>query len=307
MNLLAANLQGPGRIASVGMYDGVHRGHAALMEFLQAQAAARGLKPTVVTFRTHPLLEVAPERAPRMLTPLNRRLELLEQTGVHDCILLNFAAVRTLPAARFMSMLREEYGVRALVVGFNHRMGHDCLSGIDALTEAGRSAGIDIIPAPEFRLPPDDMKVSSSRVRTMLQNADIDSATRALGRPYSLSGIVVGGNRIGRTLGFPTANLQPSDPQALIPSDGVYVADAITPDGERRRAVVNIGKRPTITGIPTADTPSVIEVHILNYTGNLYDSPLTIEFLRHLRPERRFPNPDALRAQLRSDISAATL
>lgn len=288
------------RVAAVGMWDGVHRGHRFLIDFVRQRAAATGLTPAVVTFEGHPMLTVCPDRAPRLLTSTSGRLELLDRAGVADCILLDFnERLRSLTAREFLTMLSRDYGVSELVVGFNNRFGSDRTLEMSDYIHIGESLGMTVTPAPEFVA--EGSPVSSSRIRALLSEGQPDAASSLLGRPYSLSGIVEKGKQLGRTLGFPTANLRPERPDALIPAPGVYAARAITPDGIARTAMVNIGSRPTVD---TPDAPQSIEAHIFNFSGDLYGRPLSLEFLRYLRPERRFPSIEALRHAIEADAAA---
>lgn len=292
------------RIAAVGMYDGVHAGHRFLIKFLRGEAAARGLTPSVVTFVRHPLATVRPLDAPRLLTSLEERMNLLEKEGVEDCILLTFNdKMRRQSAHEFLSGLKRKYGVEALVVGFNNRFGHDRAEGLEQYRAIGREIGMEVMDAPEYR--GKGNQISSSVIREHLRHGRVDEAATALGRPYKIFGVVVNGNRLGRSIGFPTANVEASDKEILIPARGVYAAYVTTPDGIRRGAMVNIGTRPTVSNDEKSETEAVIEAHIFDYTGYIYDEEIAVEFISRLRDEKKFESVDKLRAQLEKDAAAA--
>lgn len=302
MNLITRPDTSARRIAAVGMYDGVHPGHRFLIDYLGTEARSRRLRPAVVTFSRHPLSLMRPLEAPPLLSTLEDRVDALGDAGADDVILLSFNdRLRRLTAEEFLRLLHSQFGIDALVLGFNNRFGHDGPEGIEKYRAIGDKVGVDIISAPEYRGP--GAPVSSSAIRRLLMDGNAVEAARLLGHPYTLRGRVVTGNRLGRTLGFATANLRPLEPSALIPKTGSYAARVITPDGEKRAAMVNIGYRPTVSD---TDTPSEIsiEAHILDYNGYLYDEDLSIEFIDYMRPERRFATTDKLKAQLEEDAKA---
>ena len=195
-------------------------------------------------------------------------------------------------------MLNRKFGVEALVVGFNNRFGRDRAEGIEQYRAIGSDLKMAIIEAPEYSGA--GSPVSSSIIREYLRQGLVDKASTSLGRPYRLRGVVITGNRIGRTIGFPTANLRISEPDALIPAAGVYAAKVITPDGESRQAMVNIGYRPTVNETE-AQREISIEAHILDFKGYLYDEEITIDFIARVRDEKKFASLDKLRSRLTAD------
>lgn len=301
MNIIRRSNKSRRRIAAIGMYDGVHLGHRFLIDFMRREGEARGLTPSVVTFANHPLKVVNELRAPRLLTSLSERLDLLDAENVVDCIILDFNdRLRRMSAHDFLSRLRNSYGVDALVVGFNNRFGHTSQTDtIDSYRAIGREIGMEVLAAPEYR--GKGSPVSSSIIRRHLAGGNVEKANEALGRTFRMTGKVVSGKGIGHTLGFPTANIS-VDPGMIVPATGVYAAVAVTPDGTRRAAMVNIGYRPTVEHEPAELS---IEAHIIDFTGYLYGEPLRLEIVRRLRDEKRFASTDKLRSQLAADLRRA--
>ncbi len=290
------------RIAAIGTFDGVHLGHRHLIDKVCALGREHGLTPTIVTFSSHPRRVVDPGYRIDMLTDIDERIASIMENGIEDVILLRFdETTRNMSARDFIRLLHSDYDVQALVMGFNHRFGHDKAVGFDHYFTIGREEGVDVISADEF-VPDHAPKVSSSAIRRLLKEHRPEEAADLLGHPYGIKGTVEHGKELGRTIGFPTANIVPSNPETLIPGNGVYAADVILPDGIRRRAILNIGHRPTVD---TKDAPVSIEAHILDFNGDLYGQTIRVEFLRFLRHECRFGSLDELRHQLTADASQA--
>ncbi|MCC8037412.1 MAG: riboflavin biosynthesis protein RibF [Bacteroidales bacterium] len=289
------------RIAVIGTFDGLHLGHRFLLSMLRTEGMKRGLRPLVVTFDRHPLSVIAPDRVPPQLLELHRKRSMIEADGMELLVLPFNERLRSLTAREFLQFLAEDYGVKALLMGYNHNFGSDRLTTINQYRAVAQDLGIEVIQAPEYR-PEGELPVSSSAVRALLSEGKADVAAELLGRPYSLSGTVTHGQALGRTIGFPTANIVPLEPTMAIPATGVYAAE-VTIEGETtpRRALVNVGYRPTVDS--DSNPRLSIEAHIPNYQGNLYGLTLRVEFLRRLRAERRFPSLDALQSQIRHDLS----
>lgn len=279
------------KAAVVGTFDGVHQGHRFLLESLRAQAAERGLQPLVLTFTNHPLALIDPERVPPRLTSAERQRSLLEAKGVEVAMLDFDPQLRSLPAAQFLEMLNRRYGVELFLLGFNNLIGSDRL-GAESL--AGRKiGGVEVMAADEHP----DLSVSSSAIRHALNDGNVDEATRLLGRPYSIEGKIVAGKQLGRTLGFPTANLETWGGMA-IPAVGVYAGEMLG-----HQAVINIGHRPTVEGRP--DAPLSIEAHLIGFNGDIYGRTVDLTFIRRLRGEQRFDSLEALKLQIQKDIDHA--
>lgn len=293
------------RIAAVGMYDGVHLGHRFLIDYLGVEARSRGLVPSVVTFVRHPLTVVRPMEAPALLDALEDRMLSLGEAGAEDVIVLEFNdRIHHMSAEKFLARLKSKYAIDALVIGFNNRIGHDLPASIEQYRSIGSNVGVDVIAAPEYRGP--GAPVSSSAIRHYMQEGEVEKATEALGHHFTMRGVVISGKQLGRTLGFPTANIRPVSPDILMPRQGVYAAWVTTPDGCRRKAVVNVGFRPTVDGDPSSEDARLsIEAHIMDYQGYIYDEEVKLEFVKWLRPEKRFASVEKLASQVKDDIETA--
>ena len=286
-------------MAATGMFDGLHAGHLFVLAKLRRRAAARGLQPMVISFANHPSETLRPDKPVRLLmsAPAKRKA-IRELAGIDTVEIIDFTPdFAAMTAAQYLATLKKK-GVAALAMGFNNHIGSDRL-------DATGAAALGIIDIEQLPPCPGDEATSSSALRHAIADADLDTAAGLLGRPFAIDGTVVGGKRLGRTIGFPTANIAPTlGPRQLLPPDGVYAAD-ITLEGETdtRRAMVNIGVRPTVD--KSATPARSIEAHILDFDADIYGTPVSLAFLRRLRSERRFPSLDALRAQLALDATAA--
>lgn len=290
------------KIATVGMFDGVHRGHRALLERLHSEARQRGASTAVFTFDRHPLALIAPERVPATLMSLSDKIKALKESGADQIEVLHFDNdLRSLTARQFLKMLHDDYGVTALLMGFNHRFGSDRLDDLSEYERIGGELGIDIIRADELRDESlTERTICSSSIREAIAEGDVAAAAHMLGRPFAIQGKVIHGRQLGRTIGFPTANIEPSDGGLMTPLKGVYAVNVSLPDGERRRGMVNIGVRPTVD---CSARPEIsVEVYIADWEGDLYGKEIRLEFIKRLRDERRFPDIDSLRRQLTFDL-----
>ena len=285
------------RVASIGFFDGVHRGHLCLIEQLRDEAVRRGMGSLLVTFDRHPRTVLSPSQVPPLLTTLEEKERLLRATGVSEIAILPFTLeLSRLSAREFMEqVLRRELGVKVLILGYDHAFGHGGGS-LDDYVRWGRETGIEVVRAHELS----SLMVSSSKCRRLIEEGDVRGAAEMLGRFYTLSGEVVRGFHVGHELGFPTANLQ-VEAEKVMPRNGAYAVWATLADGERHGGMLNIGTRPTIGN---GETTSV-EVNLLDYDGNLYDQRLTVEFVARLRDERRFDSRSELMSQLALDEAAA--
>ena len=292
------------RLATIGMFDGVHKGHLYLLRQALDEARRLGLESMVVTFSEHPrtMLKGSPEK---LLTTCDERRTRLEATGIDRVCILDFSQIHTLTAEQFLRYLHEKESVTTLLMGYDHHFGSDRLSSIEDYKRAGQRAGVQILHALPYTetTTNNEPYISSSLIRKALEDGRIEHANDMLGYAYSVSGQVVHGKQIGTKIGFPTANLQLAEANKLIPQKGVY---AVQVELNKRiyRGVMNIGDNPTIECTPSQT--SHLEVHIIGFEGNLYDQSLRVEFIHRLRDEVQFASLAALRAQIATDIQHAT-
>lgn len=287
--------------ATIGFFDGVHRGHQYLIRQVVQCAASRGQASLLVTFRRHPRQVMHADYQPQLLSTFEEKCALLAVTGADYCATLDFTMeLAALSARQFMAdILRDKFGVRTLVIGYDHRFGHDRVAGFADYVEYGRELGMEVVRAEPFSM--GGVNVSSSVVRACLCDGEVAMAARCLGRPYAFSGIVVEGFHEGHGLGYPTANLQPEDPCKLVPKGGVYAVKVRLQGRQAAFAgMLNIGTRPTLDN---GDNRS-IEVYLLDFSGDLYGCRLTLDFICRLRDEKKFRNKGELANQLRADEAA---
>lgn len=290
----------PGGVAvSVGVFDGVHLGHRQMLQTLFDDAAALGDLPIgAITFDRHPLVTIAPDRTPTLITTPEERLALFEEAGLDFAAVLTFdETMRTLPAEGFVeTVLANGLGARLVVVGDGFRFGLNAAGNVDELRRLGDHYGFAVrgVELLETGSGP----ISSTLVRRAVSEGEVELAAGLLGRRFSRTGRVVAGDQRGSEIGFPTANLEIRS-GLLVPARGVYAVVAIL-DGERHPAVVNIGIRPTFDGVR-----EVVEAHLLDYSGDLYGSDMTLEFVDRLRGERRFDSVDELVEQIGRDVEQA--
>ena len=289
--------EGVASAVALGAFDGIHLGHRAILGTAVARAREAKLRAVACTFDRHPMEVLQPDRAPLPITTLDERLELIGETGIDTTVVVAFTrAVASVEAGAFVrDALVETLKAREIVVGFNHRFGQGARGDTELLEQLAGRLGFraHIVPA----LMVDGITVSSSEIRGALQRGDLESAARLLGRDYSIHGDVVRGAERGRILGFPTANVRTDHPLGL--PVGVYVCEILI-DGRARRAVVNVGVRPTF-----GENELAVEAHVIDFSGDLYDKRVGLIFLRRLREERKFPSVEDLRRQIALDVAAA--
>ena len=285
-------------VATIGFFDGVHRGHRFLINKVTETAQQTGMASMVITFDVHPRHVLCPGWHPQLLSTLDEKKELLAQTGVDQLVVLPFNAdIAALSARSFMEMLRRQ-GVRVLVTGYDNHFGKrtvDGTEGFDDYVRYGRELDMTVLACSPFEA--GNILVSSSQVRHFLQIGDVESAARCLGRSYTLTGNVVRGEHIGTGLGFPTANLQLPCADKMVPAAGVYAVRAcIGSSRELLSGMMNIGRRPTFNG-----DHLTLEAHVFHFNDNLYGQQMSISFVRRLRSEMKFDSREALAAQLTID------
>lgn len=290
----------PGLVATVGFFDGVHLGHQHLISCLKLEANALGLQSAVFTFKEHPRKVVNSTYHPSLLNTFEEKIDHLSQTGIDYCVALNFTPqLSRLTARDFMSkILVDQYNVKVLYVGYDHRFGRDRVEEFDDYKRIGASLGIDVKQAPVFLL--GDQAVSSSLIRRYLSEGLVTQACEALSYPYHLSGLVVEGFQIGRKINFPTANLLLENPDKLIPRNGVYVVRSCFA-GEMYYGMMNIGNRPTIH----SEGGLSIEVNLFDFDQDIYGDWLEIDLLFFLRDEKKLKDLAGLSVQLQNDKEAS--
>jgi riboflavin kinase/FMN adenylyltransferase len=289
-----------GAAVGIGNFDGVHLGHQAVLAVARARASTLGSTFGAVTFEPHPREVLTPDKAPARLTPLHRKLAIFAEFGVQHAYVLAFdRALMALSADAFVTqVLADGLGVRAVAVGGDFRFGHKRQGDVALLAAAGerRDFAVDAVEPVAV----DGVVCSSSRIRTLLTDGDVAQARVLLGRPHAVYGRVVEGEKRGRQIGFPTANLRlPPASRQLLPAPGVYAVRAAVDDGTTD-GVANLGWRPTFDG-----TELRLEIHLFDFAGDLYSRRLDVAFAARLRGELRFDGIDALKRQIEADAAEA--
>jgi len=292
-----------GTVVTIGTFDGVHRGHWEVLSEIRRRAEGQGRRSVLLTFDPHPLTIVRPEHAPPMLTTAIEKKEILAESGLDYAVFLQFGeTLSEYDPRRFVQeILVGRLGVRELVVGYDHHFGRGRSGDVDTLRTLGDELGftVDVVEA----VGEDDAPISSTRIRRALEEGDVGFAREGLGRPYSIRGLVVRGDGRGRALGFPTANLQVAGTGGpggkLIPAPGIYAVRGTTRAGVLAGAL-HLGPRPTFRG-----APSTIEVHFMDFEGDLYGEEVRIDFIRRLRDVEPFDSVQGLIEQMKADVAEA--
>jgi len=289
--------QGINPVVTMGMFDGVHKGHKALLSLLVKKARELEGESVVLTFWPHPriVLEQDPGNL-RLLTTLEEKTFILSDAGVDHIVILPFTKeLSCLSAEEFIKQyLLEKIGMKHIVAGYNHRFGHGGITKTQLKELSERHHFSFDFFGPTLV---EGVKPSSTTIRKLIADGDVWEASKLLGRFYSLKGRIVGGRRLGREIGYPTANIRIEDPLKLIPHDGVY-ACRVHLLGKYFGGMINIGGRPTVDG---DSGPKSLEVHIFNFSREAYAEEITVEFIKRTRPEIRFPNLEALKEKLKKD------
>jgi riboflavin kinase/FMN adenylyltransferase len=294
-----------GSVVTIGAYDGVHEGHKKVLRLVRELADARRLDAALVTFDRHPAQVVRPDSAPKLLSSLDQKLELLTALELVDVVcVLHFDEARSHETAEqfvrevLVGLLR----ARVVVVGADFHFGHRRGGNVALLEQMGADLGFEVVGlglvAPEGD--PNHEPFSSTRVRGALANGDVAIAARLLGHPHEVRGTVVQGDQRGRELGFPTANVAVPE-EICLPADGIYAGEYSGPDGVWRPAAISLGRRPTF--YEDAEH-SLLEAYLLDFTGDLYGQPASVRFVERLRGEQRFDSVDALVEQMGKDVEA---
>lgn len=286
-------------VLTIGTFDGVHLGHQKIIERVVTTARQEGLLATIFTFFPHPRMVVQHDKSLKLIHTLEEKKQLLQQLGVDLLVVQPFnEAFAQLTAEEFVStILVQHLNVKKVIIGYDHRFGRNRTANINDMRLFGEKYGfaVEEISVQEV----DEVSVSSTKIREALNKGDVISAEHYLGTPYSLTGTVVHGLKLGRTLGYPTANIQVTEDYKLIPKDGVYVVYSYI-GGQKVYGMMSIGKNPTIEGKGAS-----IEVYFFDFNGDLYDRELTIYFVKYLREERKFSSVALLKKQLQDDETTA--
>lgn len=290
--------------AAIGVFDGVHLGHRAVLRALRESAERLNVASAVVTFDTHPAYVVRPENAPKLLTTLEQKLELLEAAGPDYVYVIEFDEVTagTRPEEFVEQVFLDALHARAVVVGEDFHFGKGRTGNVAELQRLGREWDFEVLPLSLIRHSSEAREpVSSTAIRRALAGGDVARAAAMLGRFYEVRGRVVPGDRRGVTIGFPTANI-PVPKSMAWPADAVYVGRCTLPDGERHGCAINIGRRPTFY---EHAQQSLLEAHLIDFDGDLYGCEMRVEFVDFLRSERKFEGIDQLSEQLAVDVADA--
>jgi len=292
-------MDGRGTVVTVGTFDGVHRGHWAVLQEIRRRAGETGRRSVLLTFHPHPLRIVRPEDAPPLLTTPVEKKEILAESGLDYAVFLSFTRElsRYEPERFVREILVGRLGVEELVIGYDHGFGRGRSGDVDTLRRLGEELGfaVDVVDPVEAGAE----AISSTRIRRAVEEGAMGDARRGLGRPYSVRGVVVRGEGRGRTLGFPTANLKVDDGHKLVPPAGIYAVRGVLRSGTWGGAL-HIGPRPTFRG-----SPPTVELHLIDFDADLYGEAVRVDFVRRLRDVRPFASADALVEQMREDVEEA--
>lgn len=281
-------------VATIGFFDGVHSGHRFLIEQVKKEAKHKSLSSAVITFPVHPRKVLNSDYQPALLCGFDEKIQLLGSTGIDYAVVLDFTAeMSRLSAKEFLQVLRNDLNVDTLIIGYDHRFGHNREEGFEEYKQHAKELGITVIQAKESN--PQE-HVSSSRIRRLLGTGEIKFASKLLSYNYTISGKIVEGFKVGRTIGFPTANIQVWEDYKVIPAFGVYAA-YVHIDGAKYCGMLYIGKRPTLHN---GDNISV-EVNVFDFDDNLYDKSLTVEFIDFIRGDEKFSTIGVLKASILQD------
>ena len=293
-----------GAVVTVGTFDGLHRGHQAVLAEVMRRATAAGRTSVLVTFDPHPLAVVNPAAAPKLLTLPEEKRELVTAQGIERFVLMPFTpAVAQLDPAAFVRRLCDDYAMQELVMGYDHGFGRGRTGDVELVQRLAQEQNFAVAVMDAVR--DNGQPISSTLIRTALAHGDLDAAARWLGRSYAIRGKVVRGAGRGRTIGVPTLNLETPDPRKLLPPDGVYAVTVTigkreTSNGKRFGGMMNQGPRPTF-----GEDARALEVHLFDFDGELYGETVDVAWVRRLRDVQAFPSREALVAQLERDRQAA--
>lgn len=287
-------------VATIGFFDGVHPGHRFLLREMLELAKVRKLPSAVITFPVHPRIVLQSDYQPKLLNSFDEKLELLSKTGIDYVIVMDFTPeLAALTAQTFITdVLSAQWHVSTLLIGHDHRFGHQRAEGFEQYVAYGRACGMEIVKATSYS--EKGVAVSSSAIRRLIERGDVETASHLLGYYYRLKGHVVGGHKVGRLIGFPTANIAVDEKFKVIPQSGSY-AVWIKVDNKRYKGMLYIGSRPTVNNGNNLS----IEVNIFDFSADIYNQPITVEFVKFIREDMKFNSLDELREQMEADRCAA--
>jgi riboflavin kinase / FMN adenylyltransferase len=283
-------------VLTIGTFDGVHAGHRVILDEVKKHAEAISGESVVITFEPHPRQVLQPEAHIQILTPLQEKMELLKEAGVQHVSVTPFTKeFAQLSAEAYVEeFLIGQYKPAAIVIGYDHHFGHDRRGDIALLKKYSEKGGFSVHEIPAYMI--EHATISSTKIRASLNTGDVRSAAQMLGRDYSVNGVVVHGEKLGRTLGYPTANIVPNDPAQLIPAQGIYAVQ-ISFEDLTYPAMLSIGTRPTVSDAGNVS----IEAYLFDFDGDLYDRELSVQFVQRMRDELKFDSLDELVAALKQD------
>ena len=284
-------------VATVGFFDGVHSGHRFLLRAMLELAKERRLPAAIITFPVHPRVILHSDYQPKVLNTFDEKIELLSKTGIDYVIVMDFTpTLAALTAREFITtVLAARWRVKSLLIGYDHRFGFQRAEGFEQYAAYGRECGMEVVKISSYD-GAQGATISSSMVRRMIEGGHVAAASHMLGYPYLLKGHVVGGHQIGRKIGFPTANIAVDDKCKMIPRSGSY-AVWVTVAGQKYKGMLYIGSRPTVE----SDDSLRIEVNIFDFSKDIYNEPITVEFVEFIREEKQFGSLDELREQMQED------
>lgn len=289
-------------VITIGTFDGVHTGHQYILQQLQGAASACNGETVIITFDPHPREVLAPhDRSVRLLTTLDEKIMLLEKQGIHHLVVVPFTKTFSeLSAKAYLEdFLISTFNPHTIIIGYDHRFGHNREGGLELLEAEQQQFGFRLLEIPQQVV--HNLTVSSTKIRKSLQEGAIQLANEFLGYPYFINGTVVHGDKMGRRLGFPTANISLQDARKLVPAQGVY-AVTVTTGGRTLKGALNIGTRPTFNG-----TELRIEVFILDFDEDIYGQPIRVGFLDYIRSDKKFDSAEALVLQMKDDVERARI
>lgn len=288
--------KGTAAVATIGTFDGLHKGHQVILERLRKSAEEHGEDCVIISFHPHPRLVLFPDDNPlRLLHSLDEKIEMLEQLGVDKFLAIPFTREfsRTTSESFIRNILVETVGIKRIIIGYDHQFGRGREGGFQEMQSGGKRFGFEVEEIPVQLI--NDNAVSSTKIRNALTKGKVDTASSFLGYHYKLAGKVVEGEKMGRKIGFPTANIEVEDPMKLIPADGVYFVE-VEGEGLRKFGMMNIGIKPTM-----GDFKRTLEVNLFDFEGDLYGRRLVIHFRQRIRAEQKFSGLDELKAQINRD------